>query len=586
MTDISDIRKVKRKLSFADDDNQSDIHNQQISISSSPSIESTPPPPYYDLTKKATHESSGPTRTDSIKNMNVSESTTSTTMTTGVDITGGSATTMTTNAKPKSIIISRKSKSKSKLKPNHNDTDLVSAAEALTQLTKTITPPLSNSKTENNQIYQNNDNDNDNQNNNKLIAPTLQPVNSNDDSNTEHPLVTKVTKVSKHPIVTNAVKYYESQKRNYPHFNYAAGIVEKAAIPMVNKIEFNLNNRYQLKQLKSQKRRKIKDERERNVSIETKKRLQFCLHLLKLANDQINNKVLVLQQKIIDKERDKLNKSRQKQQLKQQREIDYAKFEGDDQVIDNDSSETLIDENTPPTSPTSITSIPNEAAQQTKTEIITTVKKIIHVISNFKPSSLNASDQHDDLQSSDDEEDDDENNQERGESNNNNDIKSIQRPNLSRKNSQNSQNSDNQHLKLKSTIRDIILKLPATVQQTSITQTTSTKQANDRIFVFAKESLDMIGKLTNVFNEQLEKAENWVNGEEEIQEEEEEEIFKRKNELSIIKESDQHQHDKVINENNQQLTNNQQLINNDKLMNTNDGDKKISEITNGQKDDK
>ena len=36
---------------------------------------------------------------------------------------------------------------------------------------------------------------------------------------------------------------------------------------------------------------------------------------------------------------------------------------------------------------------------------------------------------------------------------------------------------------------------------------------NDRIFSFAKESLEMITKLTNVFSEQLAHVETWVNGE-------------------------------------------------------------------------
>ena len=54
--------------------------------------------------------------------------------------------------------------------------------------------------------------------------------------------------VARHPIVMNAVKYYETSKRNYPSFNYAAGIVESAAIPVVNNIEAKLNTRHQTRQ--------------------------------------------------------------------------------------------------------------------------------------------------------------------------------------------------------------------------------------------------------------------------------------------------------------------------------------------------
>jgi len=62
---------------------------------------------------------------------------------------------------------------------------------------------------------------------------------------------------------------------------------------------------------------------------------------------------------------------------------------------------------------------------------------------------------------------------------------------------------------------DIILQLPTTVQQTTAAKTGTGQQANDRIFLLAKESLDMITRLTTVFSVQLEKADNWVAGEQE-----------------------------------------------------------------------
>lgn len=68
---------------------------------------------------------------------------------------------------------------------------------------------------------------------------------------------------------------------------------------------------------------------------------------------------------------------------------------------------------------------------------------------------------------------------------------------------------------LKGTIRRIILSLPTTVQQSSASS--GGQQTNDRVLVFAKESLDMISRLTTVFNHQLEKAEAWVAGEQEHQ---------------------------------------------------------------------
>lgn len=310
--------------------------------------------------------------------------------------------------------------------------DLVSAAEALTQLTQVPTNSGTNINrvsTPTGMITQNPSN---------ITSPlsnmSLQP----DTINNQHPLVARVNKVSRHPLVTNAVKYYDYSKRNYAPFNYAAEIVEKAAIPVVNKIEVNLNTRYQASQARKKSSNGVKKRRidsQDNVSIETKKRLQFCLHILRLANDHINNLVNTLQQRVASKEL----------QAKEKRA----------------AAESIISEST------------QEEAQRTKTEIVTTVKKIIKLISNFKPSSLSTND---------------------APTTNNR----SESPDLAA------------DIQLKSTIRDIILTLPATVQQAA----NGSQQANDRVLVFAKESLDMISRLTTVFNEQLEKAEAWVAGDE------------------------------------------------------------------------
>lgn len=364
---------------------------------------------------------------------------------------------------------------------NSNDNDLFSAAEALTQLTRSSTPPLS-------------------VNNRVPSMPT--PVSSLSSSldgrsnerkiehkanQGEHPLVTKVSKVSKHPIVTNAVKYYENSKRNYGAFNYAAGIVEKAAIPVVNKIEVNLNNRYQAKQLKLEgesgqdpsvtvKKRRLGGAGDYNkvVTMETKKRLQFCLHLLRLANDRINYKVNFLQQKVIDKERS----------IKEKRSLNNTSSKANDinneGAAESQENTDVTTDNTPNANNATTNNISTQdaqsEAQQTKTEIVATVKKIIHVISTFKPSSLNTNTISPDI----------------------NEVNPETR---------------SEDLEFKSTIRDIILKLPTTIQQAAITNNTSAQQANDRIFVFARESLEMITRLTNVFNGQLEHAEHWLAGE-------------------------------------------------------------------------
>lgn len=302
-----------------------------------------------------------------------------------------------------------------------------------------------------------------------------------------------VNRVSKHPLVTNAVKYYENSKRNYGAFNYAAGIVEKAAIPVVNKIELNLNNRH-ARELKKreradkdalarasrtdknkaetggvnaehndsqnsekdpafgslrQKKRRLSASEDVNhninkrVTLETKKRLQFCLHLLRLANERINNKVNLLQLQISEKEK-----------------------ESREQVLQDNVAETFGAANS--------NDLSRNPEAETKTEIITTVKKIINVISNFRPSSLRTAP-------------------------------------LSPVNSEPDVELSQENLQFRSTIRNIILKLPSALQQTA-SNNTPANQTNDKFILFAKESLDMITCLSNVFNDQLEKAERWVAG--------------------------------------------------------------------------
>lgn len=358
--------------------------------------------------------------------------------------------------------------------------DLFSAAEALTQLNHSVTPP-------------------------PVMSSSSSPLSDHKQAevpprkNHKHPLVHRVSQVSKHPIVTNAVKYYESSKRHYARFNYAAEIVEKAAIPVVNKIEVNLNSRHQARKLRREaaaaaatkagtdtdpsrkKKRKLHDDD--HVSIETKRRLQFCLHVLRLANDHINNRVSDLQQKVavrertIKEERDLKEKDLQEERdLKEHISIEKNSNVERDSNIEKDSNDTNdLKSQIPP------------EAQETKIEIVSTVKKIIHLISNFKPSSLST------------------NNCPLSEMSTSEDLAVRANNN-----------------ELKSTIRDIILTLPSTIQQSAITSTTSALQANDKIFVFAKESLEMISKLTNVFNNQLIMAEEWVGGENEEDEMDEE----------------------------------------------------------------
>lgn len=329
------------------------------------------------------------------------------------------------------------------LPTNHKmgDSDLMSAAEVLTLLTRSeSTPPHDFSE------YA------------STVASPMLSTSLADLEEQQHPIVLLVIAVSKHPIVTNAVRYYELSKRNYSTFNYAAEMVEKAAMPVFSKIEVNLNSIHQarLEEARMKKKRRISGPKERT---EIKRRLKFCLHILKLANDNISSKVVLLQQKIQDREND----------VKERRRELVIKEEMSESVQEKvpEASEAVLEksETAEPDVKMEDTSEPVPEAQETKTEIVATVRKIIHVILNFRPSSLD-----------------------------------IGKPGETR---------EEPEAQLKTTIRGIILDLPNQIQQTA-----SESQSVDRIVVFAKESLDMITRLTSVFSDQLEKADRWVGGDE------------------------------------------------------------------------
>lgn len=305
------------------------------------------------------------------------------------------------------------------------DEDLVSAAEALTRLTNAANSPAGDDL--------------------PATPRILSPLStmSIHDVDQLHPLVQLVNTISKLPLVSNAVKYYEDSKRNYATFNYAAGIVEKAAMPVFTKIEVNLNSIHQakLEERARLKKRRVEDPDKK----ETKKRIKFCLHILKLANDNISAKVNDLQQRI--------------------------KESRDDGAISPTALPTCnlavaaIKEESPDLA-VQKSNVPAQA-QETSTEIIATVKKIIHVISNFRPSSFNLSEP-----------------------------------------AGGTGDSRSEDVQLKSTIREIILNLPNQVSQS----VASSQKGPNQAIKFATESLDMIGRLTLVFSEQLEKVENWVDG--------------------------------------------------------------------------
>lgn len=115
--------------------------------------------------------------------------------------------------------------------------------------------------------------------------------------------------------------------------------------------------------------------------------------------------------------------------------------------------------------------------------------KIIHLISNFRPSSLGDT--------------------------SNNSLTPVSSNNSSQTTHSATANANNQDLELKNAIRDIILHLPQSLQQQNQQSAAGTASSQDDvIFKFAKESLVMISRLTQIFTEKLDQVETWVNGEE------------------------------------------------------------------------
>ncbi|CAR22610.1 transcriptional regulator OPI1 [Lachancea thermotolerans CBS 6340] len=233
---------------------------------------------------------------------------------------------------------------------------------------------------------------------------------------------TLLDKVRSNTLINNAVRVYEQSKNQYPKFRKGAEIVErKALIPMVKRLEETSNkwkNRSKrsheeeedeeegsqsdedyceqdeydeesdnfmdratavndevllvderLCRKRTSKRQKISNAIAKSkvnlkgyqldMSIESKKRLVTCLHLLKLANYQLSNRVGFLQNLVF-----------KEQQLRR------GRLRGHD--IDSDEEEEFYDASD---------SI-DEQSNVVKMEIVRTVKKVYTLISKFTGNSL------------------------------------------------------------------------------------------------------------------------------------------------------------------------------------------------------
>ncbi len=182
-----------------------------------------------------------------------------------------------------------------------------------------------------------------------------------------------VNRVSNHPLITHAVKAYESSKSNYPSFKYGAEMVENMAKPVVRKINKQYIYRQRQKQLqlhqqRTQQRHTATPQRWTDalgnaLTPESRRRLRVCLHLLKLANNTLNVKIKRLSD-IIEEE--------EASQFQNSDSIDKnmaLEFENESQH-DNNKNEKNEDST-------------NGNVKTIKADIITTVKKIVNVVSNY-----------------------------------------------------------------------------------------------------------------------------------------------------------------------------------------------------------
>jgi len=302
--------------------------------------------------------------------------------------------------------------------------------------------------------------------------------------------------IKSHPLYNSALRAYRINK---PTIKYGVEMVERAAIPMVNIVE---QTRLEWKRKKRLRRanamfpdeakflphrrssllssnalrtssssssllcssslsstnlpsiaealalgNKNLNEFGLNLSIESKKRIATCLQLLMLANKQIASKIQHLQN-LIAKEQELMQKSKESPKE-------------DDKICESREPNEETDANT---------------TVQIKQEIVSTVKKVVSLISKYAGNSL---------------------------------------PEPARSN-----------------VRETLLRLPTKWATNTTTTTTPTTTAstsstssssssifntNGKVLILANESLEMVSSVMSVFDETLTKAELWVKQKQEKQ---------------------------------------------------------------------
>ncbi|SCV01200.1 LAME_0G14708g1_1 [Lachancea meyersii CBS 8951] len=359
---------------------------------------------------------------------------------------------------------------------------------------------------------------------------------------------TLLAKVRTNSLIDNAVKVYKKSKNQYPKFRRGAEMVErKALIPMVKRLEerrsqkrllentHRMNDRNDVLELQeieteneidveseggdskiahiasdreTRKRRSKKQKisnaiaksksnlkgYQLNMSIESKKRLVTCLHLLKLANYQLSNRVSFLQD-LVHKEqqlrggriRENIGRRIKVRGEKRPDDADIAAKDRDngerkenDEYDENEKGESNGDEDEPEDEDEDecedgdkdryydASDNLHEQSDAVKMEIVGTVKKVYSLVSKFTGNSL---------------------------------------PEPAR-----------------TQVRESLLKLPSnwtsSMNSENLSKYTNSKRLsrNGKVLILAKESLGMVHNVMDVVDNTLGKAEEWVKQKQEIKE--------------------------------------------------------------------
>ncbi|SCU89325.1 LANO_0D04500g1_1 [Lachancea nothofagi CBS 11611] len=372
---------------------------------------------------------------------------------------------------------------------------------------------------------------------------------------------TLLDKVKSNSLIYNAVRVYEQSKNQYPSFKKGAEMVErKALIPMVKRLEERRSHKRRLEnqrtaeessentemqdsepenevdseyeaicqrasnnnetRRRTSKKQKISNAIAKskknlkgyqlNMSIESKKRLVTCLHLLKLANYQLSNRVSFLQD-LVQKEqqirrgriRENLNRTQsrgkknsrsrrrpdssrsasgeggitegekhkkidEEQGEKSQKEGDENEDEDEDEDEEDGEDEGDDEEDDDDDRFYDASDNIDEQSNVVKMEIVGTVKKVYSLVSKFTGNSL---------------------------------------PEPAR-----------------TQVRESLLKLPSdwtsSMNSENLATYTHSKglSPNGKVLILAKESLGMVHSVMDVVDNTLGKAEEWVKQKQEIKE--------------------------------------------------------------------